>query len=189
MSHSFLLSLLLPICLLSFCSEARGAVILYFSGSQFTDTLEAPTFSTSDRVTGTITFDDFGPMVAPIFDVPARSFTLSTTVNGFPGFTFDVPDTNIPGVTLNTFDFAPGSLIPTGFALTVFGNVFGDPTFDEEISISDIGDLVTIDLLGPTEAIAFNIDPGNFTAVPEPSSLTLICVATFAATFRRRRRK
>jgi hypothetical protein len=189
MSHSFLLSLLLPICVLSFCSEARGGVILYFDGSQFTDTFGEPTFSTSDRVTGTITFDDFGPLVAPIFDVPARSFTLSTTVNGLPGFTFDVPDASIDGVTLNTFDFAPGSLIPTGFALTVSGNVFGDPNFDEEISISSIGDLVTIDGFGPTEAIAFNIDPGNFTAVPEPSSLTLFCVAAFAATLRRPRCK
>ena len=165
---------------MTFGGRVRGDIVLSFAGQSFSDVLDGPTLTNADRITGTITFDDFRPLSSSM-TLAAKSFMLSTTVDGAPGFSFNVADAATDSrVTLNEFDFAPGSLIPAGFVLTVTGDVFGLAGFDEEISISDIGDLAAIDLgAGPgSESIAFNLSPGTITAVPEPSALLLLTAAS-----------
>ena len=134
---------------------------------------------------------DFTPLLAPT-TLQARRFTLSSTVGGGPGFSFDIADAiTDTRVTLNEFDFEPGSLLPTDFALTVTGEAFGSPDGSEEISISTIGDLATIDFLAASESNAFNMTSGSFSvsAVPEPSSIVLLGVLAVLRVLGRIRRR
>ncbi|WP_413431273.1 hypothetical protein [Crateriforma spongiae] len=175
--------------LMTFGGPVRGDIVLSFDGEPFIEVFGAPTLTTADRITGTITFDDFGPLSAPT-TLAAKSFMLSLTVDGAPGFSFNVTDAATDSrVELNEFDFTPGSLKPSGFILTVTGDVFGDAGFEEGISISEIGDLASIDIDsgGGSESLAFNESPGTITAVPEPSASLFVSAGIFMLIGRRSR--
>ncbi len=170
--------------------STHAAVVLEFEGEPYNEFIPSGAgnpFTGADRIVGTFMFDNIG-------DASATGFTLSTTVGGAPGFTFNVPDVNNPGpfsVTLNTFDWNGGPL-PQDFGLTVAGEVFGALDGIESISIDEIGDIVTIDFLGTDEFNAFNMSAGTFTdvtAVPEPSSVVLVGIALGAGFFRHQRKK
>lgn len=166
--------------------HALADIILAFDGAALDTIASGADFSTSDRLTGTIIFDDFvGPTTTS-----AKSFTLSTTVGGGAGFTFNVVDAGSDArVTLNTFQFGAGSLTPTVFNLSVAGNAFSGPDL-EELSISNIGDLASVDIGAVGESSAFNFTVGSFSAVPEPSALALSVLAvTVVCSFARGRRE
>ena len=121
-------------------TTARADFILDFEGQFFNNFLGSPPFTSTDRITGTITFDAFDNS-APQSNIQARSFSLSTTVNGNPGFTVFVADASTDSrIITNGFDFAANSLDPTGFALSVTGDFTAAFAGDEYLSITDIGD-------------------------------------------------
>jgi hypothetical protein len=179
----------LALLAVAFCTNraTMADIILNYEGQLLDTVVTGTALTSSDRITGTIVFDNFLPLGSP-GTFAAKSFTLSTTVGGLPGFQFTVADAATdPRVTLNAFDFAPGSLTPTAFGLTVSGEEFGG-IGDEELSISDIGDLATIDFLEATESAAFNTSEGSFTAVPEPGSIALLSLLACAGIAVRNRR-
>ncbi|MEZ6134275.1 MAG: PEP-CTERM sorting domain-containing protein [Pirellulaceae bacterium] len=185
----------LPVYLTTLCvliaigNSARGDLILSFEGEPFSEVIGDATFTTLDRLTGTFVFEGIVSIDAPV-TLSATRFELEVTVGGGAGLAFDVTDAiGDFRVTQNEFDFVPGSLLPEGFVLTVSGNAFGDPGFIEELSISDIGDLATIDLGGATESNAFNFSAGTFrvSSVPEPSALAFFGLALWLFANRRSR--
>ncbi|MCA9129614.1 MAG: hypothetical protein KDB22_21150 [Planctomycetales bacterium] len=171
-------------------SAVRADLVLNFEGQFFTDFVGQPTFSPADRISGTFVFDDIGTITIPTV-VTARSIRLGTSVNGGDGLLFNITDAATDArVTLNQFEFSPGSLIPTTFIVTVAGEVFGDASFPEQLSIADIGDLATIDF-GSTgsEANALNLAPGSLTAIPEPTCLSTMAMALIGVLLPRRRQQ
>ncbi|MCA9128981.1 MAG: hypothetical protein KDB22_17965 [Planctomycetales bacterium] len=176
------------ILLLASGRTAMGDLVLLYQGATFSDFVGDTTFSSADRVSGSIVFEGLDSFTT-FTTVSATRFDLDVTVNGLPGISFRISNALTDSrVTLNTFDFEPGSLIPTRFALTVEGEAFGDTGFNEELSIADIGDLATIDRRSTQESNAFNFTAGTFiTAVPEPSSVSLvIAFFLFASSYRKR---
>ncbi|MEZ6130255.1 MAG: PEP-CTERM sorting domain-containing protein [Planctomycetaceae bacterium] len=183
----------LMIWLVFISRPATADVIFSYVGNPFDFVFPpvdaGPEFTTADFIFGTVTFDSIG-------STSASGFTLSTTVGGAPGFTFDVPDVNNPGaLTLfaNSFDWG-GNQTPQTFDLTIEGDVFGSASGIEQLSISSIaGDFASLDFGVGTQSDAFNFTAGTFTststAVPEPSSLVLLGTVFAVAGFRTCRRR
>lgn len=162
---------------------ARAATVL-FLGQPYDDAVGTGFVIGQDRVVGSITFDSSG-------DSQARSFRLSSTMNGGPGFEFNVPDTSaLPvGVSLSSNSFADWvNGLPTSWSLTVYGNIAGSAE-EEQITIdSALGDLVAFDLLNlQDQSAATSSRPGVVRVIPEPSSFCLLLPALAVGMLRRRR--
>ncbi len=175
MSRSLKLSLVCGIfASLLACSEVKADLIFNFEGAELDQVILGSELISTDRVTGTIRFDNIDPLAGPQ-TVSATSFTLSSTVGGTNSFSFDVLDAASDArVTNNGFDFVPDASEPfglriEGFALSISGPAYGQAGV-EEIIISDFGDQVGIDFdaFDVPSSAALNLGRGNFLAVPEP---------------------
>lgn len=165
--------------------HAKADLIFHYDGPLFTDIFPSGgglDFTTADRITGTVVFDD-------AMSTQAKNIQLSTTVGGNPGFEFNIPDTASPGalnIVANEFTFAGSDLI--AWDLTIDGEVFGGVDGLETLSISSVaGDMAAIDFGGMFQADALTFSTGQFTAaaVPEPSGF-ILCAMGLGFTLARR---
>lgn len=174
----------LALCLLgNFPHAAFAGLVLIYTGEPF-DIVQGTQITTSDRITGVVTFDTVGAE-------KASAFTLTASIGGGPGFVFHVPDAAAPppGITVSQNSFGAWvNSVPTEWFLEVDGHVFGGAE-EEQLGISStVGDFAAIDLLSAEPSGGSNFVPGSFAAVPEPSVLCLTTVALGVFAWWRRRR-
>ena len=148
-------------------SLSSADVILRYSGQPFTSAVG--NFTLNDQITALVTF-------SAVNDTKAIAFSLSASVEGGAPVTFNVPDVSShPGIIANEFGVWVNSL-PTQWNLAISGNVYGSAQ-EEQIGIRNppllAADEAFIDLGNAQASFGSTATPGSFTAVPEPSSLSL----------------
>jgi hypothetical protein len=172
-------------CLIALSANGVSAdIVLRYQGEFFDDVQGSGFAAGTDRITSTITFMDVGAL-------RAQSISIETSQNGSRGFSFEIDDfSNVPGglaVHSNSFgDWVDG--LPTSWELQISGNIIGD-TGDEDLAISsDLGDTAALDIGNASESAGLTFSSGQFSGVPEPSSVSILLFGSTFLALRRRKK-
>lgn len=163
-------------------SVSQADIILSYTGQLFTE-IGGTAFSNADRITAIVTFENIG---AP----NAKAFSMSTTMQGGNGFTFEWNgNTNDFTQVTNTFVWKDSAL--SAWDLLAVRNVAGDSA-DEMLAIHEgFGDQAFLDLTSDNQSSGASVwgNHGKWAVVPEPSSMALFAVGAVLgfAVLRRRR--